>query len=347
MKTIKKYAPAFLIDSARVIVHSIRLVIWSAWIERIKKLPVTKIQTLATDIPILCTNETHLPNDFYFHALILKRFCGLSDSLKLKCVIQHGYQFGNYKWDREINNDLPVYLCPSELRKETLLRLGVTKTIYPIGPFIAYSTRSISDAELEATRKQNGKTLVVFPSHSTHSSEVRYNTEAFCERIKELSSQFEKVRICMYWKDVLLGHHKAYEKYGFECITAGHMFDKNFMPRLKSIIESADMGISNVVGDFIPFFILLKKPFYLWKQQINIDALGKDTSGAAIYRNEMEEAQAAFNELFEAFGNFSMTITEKQYAVVDKYFGLSSVKTKEELKEILLIGQNGINKKYT
>lgn len=342
MTTIKKYTPVFLIDVAKVIRRSIRRVIWSAWIERIKNLPVTQIQTLATNIPILCTNETHQPNDFYFHALTLKRFCGLSDDLKLKCVIQHGYQFGNYKWDVETDNDLPVYLCPSELRKETLIRLGVKKTIYSIGPFIAYSARSISDSELEATRRKNGKTLVVFPSHSTHSSEVRYNIDAFCQRIKELSSQFEKVRLCLYWKDVLLGHHKKYEKYGFECITAGHMFDKNFMPRLKSIIESADMGISNAIGDFIPFCIFLKKPFYLWRQQINIDALGKDVSGATEYRKEMKEAQTAFDELFEAFANFSMTITEKQYAVVDKYFGLSSVKTKEELKQILLIGQDKI-----
>lgn len=338
MRTIKKYTPPFVINIAKRVLRSYRLVIWSAWIKHIKDLPVTKIKTLATDIRILCTKETHIPNDFYFHALTLKQFCGLSEDFKLKCVIQHGYQFGNYKWDKETDNNLPVYLCPSELRKETLVRLGLKKTIYPIGPFIAYSPRSISDAELEATRKQNGKTLVVFPSHSTHISEVRYNMDAFCERIKEISGQFEKVRVCLYWKDVLLGHHKAYEKYGFECITAGHIFDKNFMPRLKTIIESADMGISNSVGDYIPFCIYLKKPFYLWRQQIKIDALGKDGSGAAEYRKEMIEAQAAFDELFEAFANFSTTISEQQIAVVDKYFGLSSVKTKDELKEILLMG---------
>jgi hypothetical protein len=336
MTTVKKTASFFPITIAKRIVNSIRMVIWSAWMARIKNMPVTKIRTLARNIPVLCTNETHTPNDFYFHALTLKRFCGLSDNLKLKCVIQHGYQFGNYKWDVETDNNLPVYLCPSELRKETLLRLGVTKTIYPIGPFIAYSTRSISDSSLEETRKKNGKTLVVFPSHSTHSSEVKYNMEAFCERIKTLSVHFDKVRVCLYWKDVLLGHNKAYEKFGFECITAGHMFDKNFMPRLKSIIESADMGMSNAVGDFIPFCIFLKKPFYLWKQKIEIDALGTDTTGAAEYRKELNEAQIAFNELFEAFSDFSEKITGQQYAVVDKYFGLSSVKTRDELKEILL-----------
>jgi hypothetical protein len=49
----------------------------------------TELYSLSIDRAIR-THERHMPNEFYGHASVLKRFMGMSHDVSLKAVVEHG-----------------------------------------------------------------------------------------------------------------------------------------------------------------------------------------------------------------------------------------------------------------
>lgn len=47
----------------------------------------------------------------------------------------------------------------------------------------------------------------------------------------------------------------------YEVVTAGHYYDYNFLPRLRSIIETSDITMSNNLGSHLGQCIYLNKHF--------------------------------------------------------------------------------------
>ena len=64
----------------------------------------------------------------------------------------------------------------------------------------------------------------------------------------ELPEEMKPVRVCLYWRDVQLKRHLKYLDAGFECFTAGHMFDHDFHFRLLKIIARHQNCITNSMG---------------------------------------------------------------------------------------------------
>ncbi len=100
-----------------------------------------------------------------------------------------------------------------------------------------YANHYLNAEKRQTEKPRVGKNLLVFPAHSIHYNITHFNIDKHCDKIKELGKGFDSIRICLYWKDMLRGFDKAYSKHGFECITAGHIFDPMFLPRLKTIID--------------------------------------------------------------------------------------------------------------
>jgi hypothetical protein len=295
-----------------------------------KKIGITKLSKLSRDIPLPLTSELHEPNDFYFHALTLKKYCGLDKRYQLKCVIEHGFFFGGYYWDLDTKSTLPAIISFSEDRKELVEKVS-DKKFYSIGPYIAYAKGILTDDQIEQEKTRLGKTLLFFPFHSSHWNEVSYNIQNTCDEIKQIAVNYKSVRICLYWKDILHGHHKTYKKNGFECVCAGHIYDEYFLPRLKSIIELSDIVMSNRIGTYLGYCIYMKKPFYFLKQEYNFLENKK-------FKDDTEIALKHYNEntfeYYKLFGKITNKITEKQYDFINQHWGLSCIKTKDELRKI-------------
>ena len=75
----------------------------------------------------------------------------------------------------------------------------------------------------------------------------------------------------IYYKDILNNiYPKYFEDAGFKIVTAGNLYDINFLSRLKLIIQLADFTASTSIGTHTGYCVYLNKPHFLIKQKIKI-----------------------------------------------------------------------------
>jgi len=295
------------------------------------------IEALAADRP-LATPEIHEPNDYYGHAAVLKRYAGWPGEQAVKAVIEHSFaMFPQYVWDVDMQAELPGILVFSAERRE-YLRSVTTRRVEAVGPLISYAEPLVSLEEIEALRGELGRVLLAFPVHSTHHINADYNINLFCTEVLRMGREYDRVLVCLGWKDVLRGFGELYAAYGLTCVTAGHMYDPEFLPRLRTIISLSEMTVSSNFSSHVGYCILLGKPHALIDTDISFIA-----PSASIYQRDAVCMDAIkhqldtpyFIEMLKPFQTYSTTITEEQTAVIHRCFGQDCLMTKEEMFALL------------
>jgi hypothetical protein len=208
-----------------------------------------------------------------------------------------------------------------------------------IGPYIHYVDDLIDTEEHSKIKNRLGRVMLVFPTHSIGAVGSQYNQNEFCEEIEMRKKNYNTILICMYWKDIQNGDHVHYQKMGYTIVSAGHRDDLCFLNRLKSIIFLSDMVMSNSTGTHIGYSLFLNKPNYLFKQ--NISLVAKEASGNYLLERHHDPEVAATKRkdnqlLYDTFSIFEEEITENQKAVANHIWGFDCIKTREELRSILL-----------
>lgn len=299
-------------------------------INKRSKLPFTQAYQLSKHINMFSpfTTELHKPNDWYGHAKIFKKFLNLPENYCFKFIIEHGTYLNDEVANIDLETNLPTFITYSKNRVKTLKRYR--DFVFSIGPFINYADDLLSEDDLAKERKRLGKSLLLFPSHSTLDAKINFNINNLCKTIKKIGKDFNTIRVCLYWIDILKGHYKIYRDFGFEVVTAGHILDPNFIPRLKSIINLSTYTISNGISTHIAYCLSLNKPHFLIPQNLNLSGNKKE-----IRANSILKKTRAYNQIFEAFSKLRTKISPKQYSIANYYWGLDQVKTKKEFQEII------------
>ncbi len=297
------------------------------------KLSKEDLFDLAKDRPNL-TNEIFTQNDFYGHASVLKQYARLSQNYQIKASIEHGIGLGPAVWHVDSNAINPAMIVLAKSRYP-FVKAVTNKAVFSIGPILAYSPDFLDEELYKNEKKRLGKNLLVFPAHSTHWIDCNYDIKEFCDFLKEFGKKFDSIRICLFWKEILRGYSEIYLKQGFECVTAGHMYDNLFLPRLKSIIKLADFTMSNQVGTYIGYCIFMGKPHYLVKTEITLSSEQKECLDL-VANMKTPDVQ----EIEEAFSIFSNEITPEQKEVTEKFWGISEIKTVEEMQLIFNITED-------
>ncbi|MDP6447755.1 MAG: hypothetical protein QGG36_32395 [Pirellulaceae bacterium] len=206
-----------------------------------------------SDLSRLCadrslqTAEMHATNDFYGQASLLKRYARLPAWYSLKGVVEHGVNLDDQMWsvDREAN--VPVIFSPSAWRAQVHRQLS-GKPAVPIGFGYLYAKRLVESAWPTAAEPRG---TVVFPCHSTHTISVSFNHDAFARELAALPPRFHPITACIYWKNYLEGEHHPYADQGMDVVTAGHIFDHDFMLRMHDICRRFRYATSNAVGTHV------------------------------------------------------------------------------------------------
>ena len=291
------------------------------------KLSLEKLYELAKDRSQL-TNEFHPSNDFYGNATVLKQFVEFPQNYQIKAAIEHGPFLEDFVWNVDIVAPVPALLFPASARV-ALLRKKTNKALFAIGPMLNYAPHYLDEITLETERQRLKKNLLVFPAHSTHHVNAKYDIYNYCKMLETIGKDFSTIRVCLYWKDILHGHAEAYLEHGFECVTAGHIYDPLFLSRLKSIIDLATVTTSNEIGTHIGYCILMEKPHYFYNDSVKY----KSTS-EIILKRDRQEFKGEDRELSVKFSELSEDITPSQKELIDKYWGLSDIKSVEEVQMI-------------
>ena len=281
--------------------------------------------------PMYYRSEPYGNNELYGMAHHLRRYCGYQG--KMWACIEHGVYFGDPYFADEVDDlRFPAIITFSETRRRHLRDL-TDKPVLTLGPYINYSQPFLSENEFEKLKNELGRTLLAFPPHSTAESSARYSLQEMCEILNGLRDKggYQTVLLSFFFKDLSERSIELCKRFGFKPICAGHSLSTQFLPRLKSFIDLADMTVSSSVGTQVGYCVSRGKPHYIIAQDVELLNVGS----TGIPRMRIADQRAACIEEMEVLDSFSQyeeTITNRQLEVVHKYWGPSTTIDPGELK---------------
>jgi hypothetical protein len=283
------------------------------------------LRRLASDRPLV-TTEIHEPNAYYGHATVLKQYTGRAAWRPLPVAVEHAVYISDYMWDVEADTPLGTILCSSPERAARYRERDPHAAVpVPIGPIAAYMQ--------PLPPRAAGGTLVAFPAHSTHLLEAQFDVQAFIAEIERVRGDFADVRVCIYWKDVLLGRDAPFRAAGYSCVTAGHIYDPRFVHRLRAIFADASAIVTNEVGSHVLYATLWDRPAWVTQQTIthtssDDDVLSRERASDAQWAGETAHLRSLFAEP-------TWELNDEQRAHVAWFTGVASVRSPAELSRIL------------
>jgi hypothetical protein len=307
--------------------------------ERIS-LSIFDYKQLIADIPY-APAEIVIDNNLYGIAHILKEYIGVDTRKSLDAYIEHGVFFGSLVRDDQKIWPVSQNITYGDQRVMHLENSKIDKSIIPIGPYIHYASSLLDDKQLMNQKAKLGRTLLVFPSHSDKSVESQFDIQLFIRKIEEVKKDFDTVLVSLYWldaqkEDVIF----LYESKGYRIVTSGHRFDINFMNRQKTLIMLSDYTMSNNAGTHVGYCVYLNKPHYIFKQDVKDIAWNdsKQKQFDAVRKTDelINSCSDEMNEVIDAFSLYQNEITKHQLEVVDKYWGISHLRTPLDLKNMLI-----------
>jgi hypothetical protein len=228
---------------------------------------VNQLEKLCAERPER-TREKFGPNDYYGHASVIKKYCGLPDSFALPGIHPHGPSTTDLVWDVEIKFPLEHLLLVSEAQRNIYANV-CAKPATVIGSPLYYALR-LMEAEAKALAAEAVGTIV-FPFHSTHHVTVQYDEDRFLKHLLALPAKAGPIVICMYWRDVQLGRHKRYVDAGFDCVSAGHIYDRDFLFRFIRLVSARRQCITNELGTCVFYSAALGLPVTIFRQDYRLE----------------------------------------------------------------------------
>jgi hypothetical protein len=193
------------------------------------------------------TVETNTSNAFYGHADILKRVAGVPSGRALSVTIPHGVSFAGPNLTEAHSTHATGYSYQREL-DDAMSQHGSRALIRGAAPF-TYVPHLVSTA-VDARRG-----TLYFPAHSTRFTSVDAAYDAMADVLAALPAEWQPVRVCCYYMDILRGNHRPFLKRGIPVVSAGHMYDPHFLFRLWHLLSCHERAASNSHGSHTPYAI--------------------------------------------------------------------------------------------
>lgn len=309
-------------------------------IETRKHTSLFNYSKLVEPLPYVPT-ELVIDNNLYGIAFALKKYAGIDVSKSLDAYIEHGVFFGNLVRQEQKIWNVSQNITFSHVREGHLLNSNIGKKILPIGPFIHYADSLLNEVELNNLKERLGRVLLVFPSHSIIGVDSSFSLYCFIDEIEKIRKNFDTVLISLYWVDVLKPKIvQMYEDKGYKIVTSGHRYDLYFLSRQKSLIQLADMTMSNSVGTHVGYCVFLNKPHYIFQQRISNVGLNKKLQkhfDAVRNEEQLLSEEMEKDEVVSQFSTYQEFISKEQKNVVDKFWGSSLVKKPQDLYNVLQV----------
>lgn len=223
----------------------------------------------------------------------------------------------------------------SEFRKK-IIQSKKQIPVFCVGPYILYAMPFYDDEQFNKIKKELGKVLLVFPTHSTNTSELSIDEREFVVNVKETAKDFDSVLVNTFWWNINDKLTEYFENEGYKIISCGFRDDVNFLNRLRSYISFADLVVGNGIGTHIGYCVACGKPFMYIPVKTELKLLNDREKKSECFMREQE------NSIKKVF-LYCREITQEVLDVCEYYWGISNVKNKSELKSILDINRDIIH----
>ncbi len=265
---------------------------------------------------------------YYGQEQWLKEYCGYKDAVF--AYIEHGVYFGDNTskvgWTPEW--DLGNIITFGDSRYNLLKDLYPDYNVLRIGPRVHYApTNKAYYEELKTKLDPTGKTMALYPLHSLHDDKHSFNTQEFLDGAFEKGKELgvKNYLLSLHPTDFDHGADLLYKDTNVVLVTGGPA-NEGFLPRLRSIMELADVTYSNSLGTHVGYSVYLGTPHILDLRSNPSRNKGEFSSKV---REHYYEEQTTFAKVFS--GDDGLTITKEQRELCDYYWGYSHIKTPEEL----------------
>ena len=280
-------------------------------------------------------------NSYYGHEYWLRKYSGFDKDIK--AVIEHGicWKCETVKVGWDVEWDIGSIITFGDSRHEVLSNLYTDYNIVRVGPRIHYAP--VDQKYLQELKSQidpSGKTMVLYPSHSLEHYKSEYDVDGFLDDAYQFAKDYRisNILVSLHPSDILHDYDKEYAVRDKKLIlVSGGKDPLRFLPRIKAILSIADITYSNLVGTHTGYSVYMGKPHVINSRSefTNNSELIK-----TLYNFEDEKMAAEIQKEKELFakvfnGNNVWKINGEQYDLIDYYFGISHLKTKEELYKIL------------
>lgn len=260
-----------------------------------------------------------IQNHYYGHSAVFARYLGLSSDMHIPGLIQHGWtsdsplraHFGDFNEKYMVKRDRKYFIWSQETR---LFRFeSIPESVIAIGSPWLYLTKEHSQFKLTTSQP------VFFPTHGTkvirHKSNSKKNAE-------QLLSEFGTVTVCIHGDDVADDRYLAgWLESGHRVVSAGSRRDPLFLWRLRSILSSATVHISDRVATSMFYAASIGVPCRILEMNtsLSVDSLGPS--------------------VLEKFPEFR-TESDSQQEIAYRELGFNFVRTEVELTDLFFTNES-------
>jgi hypothetical protein len=275
----------------------------------------------------LVTRELHPFNAFYGHDRLLKRYAGIPEREVLKLSIEHGLPLSRTVGALDRKLALPLHLCQAPARAQLVERELPAVDAVPIGALIHYA---------EDVAEERRSRVLLFPAHSVQTGRAEYDVDSFVHATQSYREQFAETAVCLYWRDVQFGRDADYRRHGLDVVSAGHIYDPAFVPRLRTLLSSSRAVVTNEIGTHVVYAALLGCAVWIVPQQVGYrydsGTAADELAAAASLRTDPPDEVP---RLQAAFADPNVSLDAEQRALVAEVTGEAQVKSPLELRALI------------
>ncbi len=172
----------------------------------------------------------------------------------------------------------------------------------------------------------------------SHDVTVETDWEQLALELSQLEPKYQPITVCIYWKDYLLGRHIPFQKQGFKIVSAGHMFDPNFLVRFYHLCSTHYYAASNELGTNLFYSIQAGCSYFYWdklkysRHAASEKILKRDstiTHNNKIFQKKMAEMKNMFSEP-------QNSLSREKLDFVEYHLGKQYFLSPEDLKQKIL-----------
>lgn len=265
-------------------------------------------------------------NSYYGMDRILKRYAGLEDPYQLKVALPHGPLADEQPWKPLVDANLPAaWIYPAHVLP--IYERATQKLLLRASSPYLYLLRMV---ERPAAGARSG--TIFFPAHSTRFLTAQMDIADIVRRLQELPDRFRPITVCVYWRDYMEGRSDDFVRAGFRIVSAGHMYDPDFLVRLHHLCSTHRYAASNSIGSHL-FYSVKSGCSFFWLGSADASYTGTTRHLKEQYAPLQSRSERFLRRLFESAAESS---TPRQTAVVNRILGAEHMMPPEALRDALL-----------